>query len=229
MKWIYDSAWHHPFVAYVLGLALLFDVARRLPFLYGYLFVFLVEILADACATGGWSPVPLGTGAYTFFSVLFIVLGDFRYFYFAERATRLQQPWLRALLFATGISVIVPVVTAIMTRTIPAMQNDRILYLVYEPALGLIVLGLDRFRYARSTAPAPIRQWVHRVSLMFASLYFGWAFCDALILAGIEAGHVLRIIPNVLYYGAFLPFIWLSAPASMRELREPRELRELAR
>ena len=78
MKSIYDSAFHHPFVAYLVGLVLLFDIARRLPFLYGYLFVFLVEILADACATGGWSPVPLGTSAYTVFSVLFIVLGDYR-------------------------------------------------------------------------------------------------------------------------------------------------------
>ncbi len=219
MKSIYDSAFHHPFVAYLVGLVLLFDIARRLPFLYGYLFVFLVEILADACATGGWSPVPLGTSAYTVFSVLFIVLGDFRYFYFAERATRLDKPFKGPLLFATAVSVIVPVVTAIMTRTIPAMQNDRILYLVYEPALGLIVLGLDRFRYARSTAPAEIKQWVHRVSVLFATGYFGWAFCDALILAGIEFGHVLRIIPNLFYYGAFLPFIFWTAPASMRELR----------
>ncbi len=218
MKWIYDSPFHHPFAAYVVGLALLFDVARRLPFLYGYLVLFLVEILADACVTGGWSPVPLGTPAYTVFSVLFIVLGDFRYFYFAERATHLAEPFWRSLLFATAVSVSVPLVTGIMTRAIPAMQNDRILYLVYEPALGMIVLGLDRLRYRRSSAPEPIRVWVRRVSNLFAATYFGWALCDALILGGIELGHVLRIIPNVMYYGALLAFIWLSAPNSLRAL-----------
>ena len=57
MKAIYDSAWHHPFAAYVAGLVLLFAIARRLPFLYAYLVVFLVEILADAVATGAWSPI----------------------------------------------------------------------------------------------------------------------------------------------------------------------------
>jgi hypothetical protein len=45
-------------------------------------------------------------------------------------------------------------------------------------------------------------------------LYFGWASCDVLILSGVEAGHLLRIVPNVLYYGALLPFILLRAPAS---------------
>ena len=63
MKAAYDSAWHHPFIAYVAGLALLFAIARQLPFLYGYLLVFLVTILADATVTGGWSPVPLDTFA----------------------------------------------------------------------------------------------------------------------------------------------------------------------
>ena len=108
-----------------------------------------------------------------------------------------------------------------MTRTIPAMQNDRILYLVYEPALGLIVLGLNRYRYARSSAPAEVKQWVHGVSVLFATGYFGWAFCDALILAGVELGHVLRIVPNVVYYAAFLAVIWWTAPASMRAFSAP--------
>ncbi len=228
-KAIYDSAWHHPFVAYVVGVALLFALAGkvvrapRVPFLHAYLVVFTVEILADACATGAWSPVPMNTPAYTFFSVLFIVLGDFRYFFLVERVTRLDRPADRALLFALGVSIIVPLVTGIMTKLIPAMQDMRVLYMVYEPALGLIVLGLDRFRYAKCDAPADIRRFVHRVSVLFASMYFGWAFCDLLIYNEIALGHVLRIIPNVVYYAAFLPFVFYAAPESLRalETRQP--------
>jgi hypothetical protein len=37
VKAIYDSAWHHPFVAYVVRAALLAAIAQRLPFLYAYL------------------------------------------------------------------------------------------------------------------------------------------------------------------------------------------------
>lgn len=216
MKEIYDSAWHHPFVAYAVALWLLYQLARRLPFLYAYSVVFLVAIAADATATGGWSPVPMGTSAYTFFSVLFIVLGDLRYFVLAERATHPNDRLSRVLLWSVGVSLIMPASTGVLTRVIPAMQDDRVLYLVYEAAMGVIVLGLDRYRYAASAAPPEVRRWVHQVSMLFATLYFGWALSDLVILLGVEAGHVLRIVPNVLYYGAFLPFVFFTAPPAMR-------------
>lgn len=216
MKAIYDSPWHHPFVAYVVGVALLFSLAHRLPFLYAYLVLFTVTILADATATGGWSPVPIGTLAYTVFSVLFIVLGDLRYFVLVERATHPNDKLSRVMTWSVGVSLIMPIASGVLTRVVPAMQNDRVLYMVYEAVMGCIVLGLDRFRYAPSSASAEIRQWVHRVSVLFATLYFGWAMSDLVILIGVDAGHLLRVVPNVLYYGAFLPFVFVTAPESMR-------------
>lgn len=218
MKAIYDSPWHHPFVAYVVGIALLFALARRLPFLYAYLLLFTVTILADATATGGWSPIPMGTTAYTVSSVLFIVLGDLRYFVLAERATHPKDTLSRVMAWSVGVSLIMPIASGVLTRLVPAMQNDRVLYMVYEAVMGGIVLGLNRFRYAPSDAPADIRRWVHRVSLLFATLYFGWALSDLVILLGVEAGHLLRVIPNVLYYGAFLPFVYMSAPEGLRAI-----------
>jgi hypothetical protein len=216
MKSVYDSAWHHPFAAYVAGLIFLFVLARRLPFLHGYLTIFLVCILADATVTGGWSPVPLGTPAYTFFSVLFIILGDLRYFVLAERVTRPDASLLRTLGFSVPVSFVMPVATAIMTRTIPAMADDRVLYAVYELAMVALVMALARFRFARRQVDPALRKWVHEVSLFFAALYLGWGSCDLLILAGVELGHLLRIVPNVMYYALFLPVVWLRAPASLR-------------
>lgn len=218
MKAIYDSPWHHPFVAYMAGIALLFFLVRRLPFLYAYLVIFTITILADATATGSWSPVPAGTTAYTVFSVLFIVLGDLRYFLLAERVTHPRDTLSRVLTWSMGVSLIMPATSGVLTRVVPAMQNDRVLYMVYEAVMGCIVLGLDRFRYASGDAAPEIRQWVHRVSLLFATLYFGWAASDLAILIGIEAGHLLRVVPNVLYYGAFLPFVFATAPESIRAL-----------
>lgn len=216
MKSLYDSPFHHPLAAYVGGLLLLFAIARRLPFLHGYLTVFLVCILADATVTGGWSPVPLGTSAYTFFSVLFIILGDLRYFVLAERVTRPDEPLARTLLFSVPVSFIMPVTTGIMSRTLPAMADDRVLYAVYELAMVPLVMGLDHFRFARRALDPAVRKWVHEVSLFFAALYLGWGSCDLLILAGVEFGHVLRIVPNVMYYALFLAVVWLRAPASLR-------------
>jgi hypothetical protein len=224
LKAIYDSAWHHPFVAYLVGLWLLTRIVRQLPFLYAYTVAFLVAILADATATGGWSPVPLGTPEYTVFSVVFVILGDLRYFVLAERVSHPDRSIGRVLAWASGVSMIMPVTSGVLTRVVPAMQNDRVLYLVYEAAMVCIVLGLDRFRYAAADVPSDVRAWVHRVSLLFAGLYFGWAACDVIILLEIDAGHVARIVPNVLYYGAFLPFVFLSAPARMRDVRLTQEV-----
>jgi hypothetical protein len=218
MKSIYDSAWHHPFVAYVVGLWFLWLLARRLPFLYAYLLVFLVLILADATVTGAWSPVPIGTPAYTAFSVAFIVLGDLRYFVLAERVTRPEDSFWRTFAFSLPISFAIPIASELMRQTLPFMQDDRVLYVVYESAMVVLVLALDRLRFAARPIDPALTRWVHEVSLLFAGLYFGWASCDVLILCGIEQGHLLRIVPNVLYYGALLPFIWLRAPQSHRAL-----------
>lgn len=220
MKAIYDSAWHHPGVAYVVGLWLLWLLARRLPFLYAYLAVFLVVILADATATGAFSPIPLGTPAYTAFSVIFIILGDLRYFVLAERVTRPSDTFWRTFAFSLPVSFLMPVISEVMRQSFAFMQNERVLYIVYESAMGVLVLWLDRQRFARRDVEPQIRRWVHEVSLLFAGLYFGWAISDVLILCEIESGHLLRIVPNVLYYGALLPFILLRAPESERRLAQ---------
>jgi len=219
MKAIYDSAWHHPLVAYAVGLALLLAIARRLPFLYGYLSVFLVCILADATCTGGWSPVPLDTPAYTAFSVIFIILGDLRYFLLGERVSRLDEPLARTLLFSVPISFLIPVTTEIMRQTLPFMQNTRVLYIVYEGAMVFLVLGLDRFRFGPRARDPELARYIHEVSLLFALGYLGWALSDVLILLGVEAGHLLRIVPNVTYYGAFLVLVFARAPARLVGVR----------
>jgi hypothetical protein len=219
MKAAYDSAWHHPFIAYVAGFWLLIAVARRLPFLYAYLTVFLVVILADATVTGGWSPVPPNTTTYTAFSVLFIVLGDLRYFVLAERVTRPRESLWSVLRFSLPMSLLMPLVTGIMTRTIPMMADTRVLYAVYEAAMGVIVLALDRFRFSGRDVNPATRRWVREVSLLFAGLYFGWAAADVLLLAGVELGHLLRIVPNVLYYAAFLAWVYARAPEAFKQSR----------
>ena len=219
MKALYDSPWHHPFLTYLAGAVLLFALARRLPFLYAYLFVFLVIILADANVTGGWSPVPIDTPLYTALSVVFIILGDFRYFLLAERATRPKASFGAVLAFSVPISLLLPVSTGILTRTVDAFSDTRVLYAAYELTMVVVVLGLDRVRFSARDVDPSVRRWVHEVSLLFGALYFGWGACDLLLLAGVELGHGLRIVPNVLYYGALLPFIFWRAPPEWKALQ----------
>lgn len=207
MNPIYESAWHHPFVAYVCGALLTFALARRLSFLHGYLLVFLVVILADATVTGAWSPVTRGTTAYTAFSVIFIVLGDLRYFVIAERWAKPTRSVARVLLVATAVSLIVPITTGVMTKFIPAMQDDRVLYIVYETAMVFLTLGFARLRMRGESIDAETARAIRVTAGFFATLYAGWSLCDVLILAGVEFGHIARIVPNVMYYGGFLPVV----------------------
>jgi hypothetical protein len=154
----------------------------------------------------------MDTPLYTALSVVFIILGDLRYFLLAERVSRPGDRLARTLVFSVPMSLVLPVTTGIMTRTIPLLSQTRVLYAVYELTMVAVVLGLDFFRFGRREVPDDTRRWVHEVSLLFALLYFGWGACDVLILAGIDAGHLLRVVPNLLYYGAFLPFVLLRAP-----------------
>ncbi len=48
-----------------------------------------------------------------------------------------------------------------------------------------------------------------RAVLAYAAVYYAlWAACDILILAGIDAGWLLRCLPNQLYYGLTVPYVW---------------------
>lgn len=213
---VYDSAFHHPLVAYAIGLVTLLLLARRLGFLYGYVAVFLVEILADATVTGALSPIPSGTTAYTVGSVVFVILGDFRYFLLLERVARPAESLGRVVARALAISLIVPLGSGIASRFVPAMAaDDRVLYLVYELAAFALVVVLARRRLATTSAEPEERTFLRRVTALFAGLYAGWAAADVIILAGAEVGHLIRIVPNVLYYAVFVPFVLVTAPDSL--------------
>ena len=45
--------------------------------------------------------------------------------------------------------------------------------------------------------------------LGYLAAYYGlWAAADVLILSGVDAGWPVRLVPNQLYYGFFVPFVW---------------------
>jgi hypothetical protein len=89
VKAIYDSHWHNPILFLVAGVAFLaFAVARGLPFLRAYALLFTIEIMTDALLTGGWSPLGQGASAASALAVIFVVLGDWRYFLLLERYAR---------------------------------------------------------------------------------------------------------------------------------------------
>jgi hypothetical protein len=213
MKALYDSALHHPVIAYVAGLALLIALARRLPFLLDFLVVFLVAILADATVTGAWSPVSAESPVYTALSIAFVILGDLRYFLLVERYTSPSHPFTAVLARALAVSLLVPVSSVVLRELVPAMESSRVLFLVYEVLLFSLVLGYSRVRLRGPAAiDEPHQRFLSRVSAFVLVQYAAWATADVILLAGADVGHLLRIVPNVLYYALFLPFVLVTAP-----------------
>lgn len=222
MKSIYDSGFHHPLAAYVANVLLLMFVLAEgraiKPLLRAYLVVFGLEILADACVTGAWSPIASSSPWYSPLSILFVILGDLRYFVFASRVARPDDPLGRHALVATAIALVVPVATGVMSRVIPIMgSNPRVLFLVYELML-VVVVALFRARtLATATAASEAaRTWIRRVSAFELVQYVGWALADVVILTGHDVGYLLRILPNVMYYAGFLVLVCAEAPRTER-------------
>jgi hypothetical protein len=216
---IYESPWHAPAFYWLVALAFLFAVARRLPWLTAYLVIFTFEIAADALATGGWSPLILTQSRWlTPIAITFVILGDLRFFALVERFARPRDARLgvRGWAAVIGWSFLVPVSAEIARRVLPAslLVEPRTTFLTYELLFLSLALVLRFVVLPRRLAGAdePVRRWLLGVASFEIVQYALWALADVLILAGMSWGFLLRIVPNSLYYAFFLPFVWWTAP-----------------
>lgn len=213
MKALYDSGWHHPFAAY-LGLAVLAVLLARAPrgtFLFRWAALFGLVLAADATVTGAWSPLPSSSPLFTPLSIVFVILGDARFFFLQERFARPHASTLRLTILAALTSLVVPITSTLLREVFPLLSEGRWLFLGYELLALAFVLGTWLVRY-RPALEAESRRWLGRVTAIFATLYALWATADVLILWGVELGHLLRIVPNVLYYAVFLVATVALAP-----------------
>lgn len=213
MKALYDSGWHHPFAAY-LGLAVLVVLLARAPrgtFLFRWAALFGLVLAADATITGAWSPLPSSSPLFTPLSIAFVILGDARFFFLQERFARPDASTLRVTIVAALTSLVVPVTSTLLREVFPLLSEGRWLFLGYELLALAFVLGTWLVRY-RPALEAESRRWLGRVTAIFVTLYALWATADVLILWGVELGHLLRIVPNVLYYAVFLVATVALAP-----------------
>lgn len=231
---LYNSPWHIPFLAFVAGFGVLLLAARRVSFFQGFVLLFAFEIIADALLTGelklmndrSWS-LPV--------AITFVVLGDWRYFVLIERYSRGGEkasisPW-PVLAISMGWALLVPVlqrvVAPLANAIAPSHATDlRLTFLTYEAlfaVLAVVLLVGVLPRRLRAVSP-PIRKWLLSLTVFELVQYVLWASADVLILSGgnsgalREIGFALRIVPNLMYYAAFLPFVWRSCP---REIFEP--------
>jgi hypothetical protein len=211
---IYDAPWHHPGIAWIAAVFAALAFARKQRFLLGWFCVFLLVTVADAFFTGALSPVPAKHAWIA--GVVFVILGDLRFFLLAERYSRGRLD-RRAAITAVGLSLIVPVITEVVRRLVPLVgATPRLTYLLYEVLFLLLALAARFVVYPSrllGVVPGPVRQWVLSIATFEIVQYGLWIVADLLLLAGVEWALVFRIVPNTLYYAVFLPFVVLRAPA----------------
>jgi len=226
----YESPVQHPWLLWgAAALALAACLARRDldPGLRRYL-VLLVGVSAlDAwltsshvCGIGALSG-PAAWGVPLFF----VLAGDFRYWLIVTgaRADGVFAPGVRAIVRAAALTAAVPLFTQLAMELVPGSPRPaRWTFLVYELAFATFALALLRWH------PALRQGWIRSLTLFVLATYALWAGADLLLLAtGADAGHLLRVLPNLLYYGGFVAAAALLAPgAPARERRvggrEPR-------
>jgi hypothetical protein len=179
---------------------------RRDRFVTLWAAVFALETVVDPLATGPvgrW--LDLGDAGVTGVMLLFVLIGDFRVFALVFGLAGGARHVPAALGRAARWTAIVPLTAwsanALLGLFVPGLP-DQTLWLIYELAFVALALHLRR-RFGAD----PV---VRAATTYVASYYALWAGADVLILAGLDAGWLLRIAPNQLYYAFFVPFVYVA-------------------
>jgi hypothetical protein len=212
---VYHHPLHNPGLFWLVGVPLLVFFARQLErgpegemrFFGRYAVGFQLAILSDAALQGELSP--LGGVTATASAIVFVVLGDLRFFILLERfGFRRRHAWWTA----AALALIVPIGSTLLRPLLPA--EPRYLFLAYELMFAALALTLRLGVLPRCDGPHG--DWLRSLTGFVLVQYALWALADALILTGIDSGYLLRVVPNAMYYAGFLPFAWFSAPRSLR-------------
>jgi hypothetical protein len=221
----YDSAWQHPGLAWLGTLPIVWWAAtrrsaespppdpaaspRRAPLSRRQrtlLWLLQALICLDALCTGALSPITGPSPLATASAVFFVIAGDARFFFLLQdpglsRAGAVSR-WLRALVVSTGFSAAAYVTQQLLPTQLP---TSRHLFLTYELMLLTTTLALAAWR----RPPGPVSACQRRL-LAFEALQYGlWVLADLVILSTQswrDLGFALRMLPNALYYVAFVPF-----------------------
>jgi hypothetical protein len=191
---------------------------REARFVWGWSVAFAIETIVDPLATG---PASEGLGAQARQAVMlvFVLLGDFRVFVLTFRLASPGRGLGASLAEAAAWTLVVPIAAGSLdaaARWLHPELPDQALWLVYELGFVALALFLRQVVVPRRTAggPAPLAA-AHgrflRAALLYVSAYYAlWALADVLILAGSDAGWLLRALPNQLYYAWWVPFVFFA-------------------
>ncbi len=176
-------------------------------FVRAYLLIFTLEMLLDPIAVTAAGSV--GGGVATAAGLLFVLLGDFRvYLLYFHLGGLALWPAIGAAVAATPVVAVSALALERIASDLAGPLPGQVLWLTHEllfTALALVLRARTRDGFLRG-------------ALAYVVAYYAlWAAADVLALAGIDAGWLLRCLPNQLYYAFWTPFVhalWRGGRAS---------------
>lgn len=201
----YYAAWQQPWALLVAPFAFLVWRVLAAPpragaapeakgFVVAWSWLFSVETMLDPVATGPIAKAIDAPAVSTALGLVFVLLGDFRIWWLVLRIGRPTGAASRAL----APTLAIPIAAWLVTKVLPS-PPDQALWLIHESLFVAVALVVSRRLAGR----------FERAVLAYAGVYYAlWAAADVLILAGVDAGWLLRCVPNQLYYGLTVPFVW---------------------
>ena len=189
--------------------------------------LFALETMLDPIATGPMlkSNALRGTLAATLVPFLFVYLGDLRVLLVARAVLRPAEPFGRTLGFAAVATAVVPVATGVLYlghRAIWPNADGQWMWMIYEAGfLALCVVAarvwLPRERTAGDGSDGEGRAFLSSLFGYSAAYYALWLAADVVIVvAGLDLGWAIRMLPNQLYYAFWAAFVYVrffSVPA----------------
>jgi len=212
----YASPMQHPWLLWLaaaLGLGLVLTRTGLDAGVRRYGIALAILSFADAWLTSNhvYGIGTLSGRAASAVPLFFVLMGDFRYLLLVTSATPDGRfaPNGRQLLGAAGLSLLVPIGTQLILAALPeSLSGPRVMFAIYEVAFFALSAVLLRVHPNLRANP-----WIRSVS-RFVMLYYGlWATADVILLGtGSDLGFLLRVLPNLLYYGGLIAAIALFAP-----------------
>lgn len=211
-----QNVWLKIYPAIAANAALFFYALLRRPALKKYLVIFSLTTLADILVAG--KILPLGDERLrTPLEYIFVLVGDLRYILLLSFLLYAQKPLAELRAFRLTGDVLRPtlIFTLFPTLLVSALNfakpglldAARHRFLAYELIFFSLTLLWIYVVLPQKNIPEKEAGFLRRASLPVFVFYGLWSLSDILILNGIEAGHALRIVPNLTYYCGFLWWI----------------------
>jgi len=190
---------------------------RAFSFMNVYAPLFAIETMIDPYATG---PLLRRLGiegdATTYWMVPFVLLGDFRVFLLLFYVIDPDRGVWRGVTRAVAWTLVVPLFAVGALQALQARYGtlpSTSIWILYELGFVAMAMFLDFVVVPRELALRrfEVQQYL-RALVRYVALYYAlWVTADLLILfRDADRAWALRVVPNQLYYGFWVPFAYLT-------------------